>query len=955
MNVSYKNLDDFLSKHKMVKSKDSSSSTSSLTHTKIGDKTANIYAGSYSIEKEEKRTFYDLYCKKVFHDKKPEYLTEKQIENGPVLIDFDLKFDYEVDKRMYSEGHVMDVLSLYLDQLKIMFQLTQQTFPVFIFQKDDVNRCIDKNITKDGIHIIIGIQMDHILQSMFRDNVLAEIGQVWDRDELKMTNTWENVIDDSISKGTTNWQVYGSRKPGHLPYKLTHHFNVTYDPSDKEFEMISASVKIPDSDIMMLLSAQYDEHPIFELQPAVATKYTERKTKPKPKKKSCFRIVEKEEEEVKPIELEEIQNKEQFERVVNSMLNSFSESEYGLREIHEYTQILPEAYYEDGSHTKNRCVAFALKHTDERLFLSWVMLRSKNPSFDYSSIPDLFHQWNTYFNKKGEVVLTKNSIIFWAKNDAPPEQFLQVKSSTLDHYIDETLTTNTSTDYDIAKVLYHMNKDTYCCTNITTKTWFVYKNHKWREDRSMSIRNKISEEVYKLYNEKLNRYVSEIQGLGANETENDRQEFLGKQINKIGKTCEKLKKASDKNNIFREAMEIFFNDDFSKKIDVNKYLLCFTNGIVDMKQKVFRAGMPEDYVSKCTNNAYIENIVEYMDAAAEFLEREIEYESIRRKATELGLDELKLISIVEIHTYMNQLYPIKELCDYMWSHLASCLIGENINQKCNIYIGSGSNGKSSIVDLMSHAMGDYKGVMPITVVTEKRAGVGGTQSELIALKGVRFVVVQESTKGARFNEGVLKELTGGDTIVARQLFKESESFTPQFNLILCTNNYPEVDANDDGTWRRMNCVPHYSKFVDNIDDPINTRFQYVFKKDKNMKEKMAVWAQVFISMLVQKVFETQGIVEDCLEVTNHSNKYRQSQDHISSFINERIIEDCHAKLGKQELIEEFKRWYQENNGNTHKMPKGAELKQIITDKWGEPNSKGWNNIRINYPDDDIEL
>jgi hypothetical protein len=153
----------------------------------------------------------------------------------------------------------------------------------------------------------------------------------------------------------------------------------------------------------------------------------------------------------------------------------------------------------------------------------------------------------------------------------------------------------------------------------------------------------------------------------------------------------------------------------------------------------------------------------------------------------------------------------------------------------------------------------------------------------------------------------------------------------------------------------MNCVPHYSKFVDNIDDPINNRFQYVFKKDKNMKEKMAVWAQVFISMLVQKVFETQGIVEDCLEVTNHSNKYRQSQDHISSFINERIIEDCHAKLGKQELIEEFKRWYQENNGNTHKMPKGAELKQIITDKWGEPNSKGWNNIRINYPDDDIEL
>jgi len=44
----------------------------------------------------------------------------------------------------------------------------------------------------------------------------------------------------------------------------------------------------------------------------------------------------------------------------------------------------------------------------------------------------------------------------------------------------------------------------------------------------------------------------------------------------------------------------------------------------------------------------------------------------------------------------------------MWQHLASCLIGTNDNQTFNIYTGSGRNGKSKLVDLMSKAMGDYK-------------------------------------------------------------------------------------------------------------------------------------------------------------------------------------------------------------------------------------------------------
>lgn len=929
----YKNLDDFLTKHKVTKTEQSP------THTRIGDKTHSVFAGSYFIDEEEKDIFYELYYRKVFQEKKPEYLTEKQSNNGPILIDFDLKFSIDVDRRLYTNDHLMDILNLYLGILKTMIQFTREPFPVFIMEKKDVNRCVEKGLTKDGIHIVIGIQMDHTLQMMLRKRVLAEISQLWDEDgetpPLPITNTWENVVDDTICRGTTNWQLYGSRKPAHDAYAITHHYIVNFDEDDSEFSIDKKPIN--EKELLPIVSAQNTSHPMFLMKKELESEYSQSKSKPKTKKKSVikFNIVDD-----SPAKLEDIKTHEQLVNAVNALLKSFSDTEYDLREAHDYTQILPESYYEDGSHLKNRQVAFALKHTDDRLFLSWVMLRAKNPSFDYSEIPNLFHEWSTYFNKN-ENTLTRKSIIYWAKNDADPEQFLQVRNSSLNHYIDETLTTSSATDYDIAKVLQYMNKDMFCCVNIGMKTWFAFDNHRWVEDKSMSIRNKISEEVHALYFEKTMGLMKDL--TECDPEDSSRHTFLTEHLKKASRTCEKLKKTSDKNNIFREAMELFYNGKFLKKTDSNKYLMCFDNGVIDIKAKTFRAGLPEDYLTKCTNNDYFENIGAYIAA-------------VKMNASREDLDSEILTIVEEIYQYMEQLYPIPNLCDYMWDHLASCLIGENINQTCSFYIGSGSNGKSCIVELMSYAFGDYKGVLPISIVTEKRAGVGGTTSELIALKGVRYAVMQESSKGMRINEGILKELTGGDSIVGRQLFKESETFTPQFSLVVCTNNLPEVDANDDGTWRRVKSIPHHSKFVDNLEDERYSSCSYLFKKDKNVKDKLKIWAPIFMSMLVHRVFETEGLVQDCEEVVKHSDKYRESQDYMSSFMKEMIIKEEGKKLGKKELWEQFKLWFQDNHaGNGTKMPKGAELNAVVSLKYGEPKQvgdtkqNGWLNIGINYP------
>ena len=98
------------------------------------------------------------YYNSVINGNKEEFLTEKQLENGPIAVDFDFRYDLSVKTKQYSSIHITSIIDLYLNILKekvLQFE-ENETFPVYVFEKPNVNSIKDKNITKDGIHMIIG-------------------------------------------------------------------------------------------------------------------------------------------------------------------------------------------------------------------------------------------------------------------------------------------------------------------------------------------------------------------------------------------------------------------------------------------------------------------------------------------------------------------------------------------------------------------------------------------------------------------------------------------------------------------------------------------------------------------------------------------------------------------------------------------------------------------------------
>jgi P4 family phage/plasmid primase-like protien len=923
---------DFINSHYVTKE-----DQKPMTNTRMpNDKNKG---GSYHIPDTEYPEFLKLYATEILVKNIPEYLTELQLpSNGPILVDIDFHYHYSITQKQYELYHKEEIIEHYLEVLKSMYQFDENTkFNIYVQEKDAVNRVESKNITKDGIHIVIGISADRQTQSDLRKKIIEMVSESCS--EIPIINTWDDVFDDSITSGKTGWQLYGSRKPNHDVYKLTHIYEITYD--EEEDELIKTSIPVNNFDIInniYQLSARCTTHPQFLFKSDYLTSRPLPLATPQSSKRSQSRRTHNGDNTLNAFILG-ITTQADLDNAHAEFLDTLLPQEYDIREANDYTMILPETYYGVGSFAKWIRVGWALRNISDKLLIVWIKFSAQAATWSFETdIQDLYERWQG-FDLKNPNGLTKHSIMHWAKQDAP-DSYKKVRANSIDYYIDQTVKSITvdnisndkssrgCTDFDIANVLYQMYKSDFVCVSVKNNVWYRLKNHLWIEnDSGTTLRKAISTQLRDLYWNRAQAFMEQAANL--NPPDEERSKRLQDVADKILKICERLGRANEKKNIMTEAKELFYDSNFVEKLDTNPYLLSFKNGVVDFKQKCFRKGYPEDYLSKCTN---------------------IDYIPIDEERDEK--------TITEIRDFMRKLFPVKEIHDYMWNHLASVLIGtSSVNQTFNMYIGEGKNGKSVLMELMTLCLGEYKGDVPLTLVTKERAKVGGLAPELLALKGVRYAVMNEPSKNDQLNEGIMKQLTSGlDPIQARSPYMlQSVTFIPQFKLVVCSNEFMVIKSQDHGTWRRIRVVDFMSYFYEKGEQR-NTEKTYQYEADPFLKEKFDTWKYVFNSMLVEIAFKTNGVVKDCAPVMASSNSYKNSFDYIGDFIRDKVLVDNNGKVLKSEITTEFTLWYEETYGrDTRGRPSAKEVHAYMDKRFGKyEKKKAWLGIRINYDKCSVE-
>jgi len=898
------------------------------TNLRIGDKTSNILGGSFHIPDDNYNNFLQQYCTDIVKKGKIEYLTEKQLENGgPYAIDLDFRYDYEVRTRLHNDDHVDEFVVGMLDVLKSMYQMDDTTcFNIYVMQKDCVNPVKEKNLTKDGIHILIGLKADKTTSLYLRNQMLGKMEGIFEK--LPLTNSYEDVYDKGVASGSNQWQLYGSQKPNHLPYKIYKIYEITYDQDDQEFMMDELDKQTFDvCENIEKLSVRNTKNPQLFIKSDFAGKYEEfknaingkvnRVSTPQSGGISSKKVFGNEQELFK-----QISSPEELGLLVDSFLENIGEENYELKEYHSYVMALSPSYYGNGSYNNWIRVCWALNNTHERMLLTWIAFSAKAPNFCYSSVSELIERWNSCENNLEG--LTKKSIVYWIKEDNPTA-YNEIHKQNISFIINQIVygvggASNFINDNDVSddvfgQILYQLYKGEYICASIEKNTWFKYLNNRWQKDDSgISLRAKI-QRIKILLHEKLQEFNTVIVNTSTDENENSGIDKVKKVQRRLLKIIQKIGNASVKKNILTEAKELFYDANFIEYLDSKPYLIAFNNGVVDFEKKEFRKGRPEDYISLSTNINYIK------------------------------LNDTHKDIVTEIRKFFRQIYPQPELYEYMWEHLASCMTGWNKMQTCQMYIGDGQNGKSAVIQLMALVLGNYKYEVTPAIITNDRVKVGQTSPEMLGMKGKRMVCIQETKKTDTLNEAIFKQITSAnDPVTARGLYAEQVSFIPQFKLVIASNYLMNIEATDHGTWRRVRVAPHVSLFTDN---PVqgDREKPYQFKKDMDIGEKkFPIWKEIMASMLIDIAYDTQGVVKDCDIVTSKSREYMESQDSIAEFLRDKVAQRDGAHITKQDISSEYSIWYQQTYGRGG--PTSKDLYEYMNKRFGRAKNSTWRNIEL---------
>ena len=259
----------------------------------------------------------------------------------------------------------------------------------------------------------------------------------------------------------------------------------------------------------------------------------------------------------------------------------------------------------------------------------------------------------------------------------------------------------------------------------------------------------------------------------------------------------------------------------------------------------------------------------------------------------------------------------KELIHYIQKAVGYSATGSTAEQVMFLLLGSGRNGKSVFINTLRNILGSYAKQMSVESIVVHNSG-GNANSDIARLENTRLVTSSEANEGSRLDESLVKQLTGGDRILARFLYGKEFEYDPKFKIWMATNHLPFIRGTDEGIWRRLKVIPF------SVQIPKD-------KVDKNLENKLkSEWTGI-LNWIVQGaiMWQREGL-EDPEKVKNASRNYRQSMDPLEAFLDECCIAGGGYSIKTRPLYDTYRDWAKRSNEHLMSMTKfGKEMSKKL--------------------------
>lgn len=426
----------------------------------------------------------------------------------------------------------------------------------------------------------------------------------------------------------------------------------------------------------------------------------------------------------------------------------------------------------------------------------------------------------------------------------------------------------------------------------TAREWMYWNDHYWRLDEANEVQKKLHR-VCGLYGDEL-MFEKTIQAMAEENEDRVQAKKSKKLISALEKRITALKTLRRQQNILRIARGgVGYLWCSGREWDEDPWLLACPNGVINLKEGIFRPGKQEDWIRTPCNIPWPDidpEATEYPENAKhpnwdQFL--------IDCFCDERGVDDLEGMEVI----------------DFLQRLFGYAITGLSTEHIFPIFYGKdGRNGKSTLFEILKYILGVLAHKAPTHFLLQQKNASKGPDSDTVEMKGKRVVWCSETNDGDQLDAAKYKELSGGDTITARAMYaRRSVTYRPTHTLFIHTNRKPRVPANDEALWQRMALIDFKYTFRD------KPKGKYQKKINRQLLEILKAEAPGILKWLVQGCLFWQE--DGCKLILPNSVKadterYREEQDIVGHFIEKCCVNGDSAdfKAKPKAVYEAYKLW-----------------------------------------------